>query len=398
MRILLLSVYLLFSHYILNAQQVGVRELKPFVNIEKGMYAEAIDSLKQFISSENNTYYLNARINAFIKVNEFDKALYDCELLERKQKGSSAILQAKIYLLKNDIANAEKALLNNLKSTHKISLYELLTDAEFRKIQDSEFMDSILKTNIYSSAEKQIYKVEKYINDGNYNEAFFLANEIISRNPSIADAYYLLSKINLQNSNLITAKSTIDKAIDLNSSEIDFYLHRITVNNKLTNYNEVLNDVNKLLRLDPFKPVYYLLKAEAHLNLSEPDKAILLADFYLELYPQNPEALYIKASSYFQKGENLDALKYINESLENTKSIKQYELRGDIYMKTATFHFAEMDYSMALDLDARQGELWTKKGFARYQSGNKTGACADWEKGKRYRSIAAIEYLEKYCK
>ncbi|MDX9694460.1 MAG: tetratricopeptide repeat protein [Bacteroidales bacterium] len=398
MRILLLSVYLLFSHYILNAQQVGVRELKPFVNIEKGMYAEAIDSLTQLISTENNTYYLDARINAFIKVNDLDKALIDCELMEKKQKGSSAILQTKIYLLKKDIANAEKTLLNNLKSTHKISLYELLTDAEFRKIQDSEFMDSILKTNIYSSTEKQIYKVEKYINNGNYNEAFFLANEIINRNPNIADAYYFLSKIYFQNTDLVAAKSTIDKAIELNSSTIDFYQHRIAVNQGLKNYTELLSDVNRVLKINPYKVDFYLLRSEVLLHNSKFDEAIKQADFYLELYPQNSNALYIKASSYFQKGENLDALKYINESLENTKSVRQYELRGDIYMNTATFHFAEMDYSMALDLDARNGEMWTKKGFARYQSGNKTGACADWQKGKRYGSIAAIEYLEKFCK
>jgi tetratricopeptide (TPR) repeat protein len=156
--------------------------------------------------------------------------------------------------------------------------------------------------------------------------------------------------------------------------------------------------VNKLLRLNPYNPDFYILKAEALLNNSEFDNAIIQADFYLELYPQNSEALYIKASSCFQKGENLEALKYINESLANTKSIKKFELRGDIYMKTATFHFAEVDYSMALDLDARNGDMWAKKGFARYQTGNKTGACADWEKGKRYNSITAIEYLEKYCK
>ena len=200
MRILLISVYLIFTHHILNAQQIGVRELKPFVNIEKGLYCEAIDSLAHLISNDNNIYYLKARIYALSKVNELDKALTDCELLDKKQKGSGAILQAKIYLLKNDIANAKKALLNNLKSKHKISLYELLSDAEFRKIQELDFIDSILRTNIYSSTEKQIYKVQKYINNGNYNEAFFLANEIISRNSNIADAYYLLSKINLYNS------------------------------------------------------------------------------------------------------------------------------------------------------------------------------------------------------
>ncbi|MGE0090167.1 MAG: hypothetical protein AB7S50_11925 [Bacteroidales bacterium] len=397
MRILLLSVYLIFTHHILNAQQVGVRELKPFVNIENGLYSEAVDSLAILILSDKNSDYISARIYAFIQLKDLDKAMDDCQLLESLNKRTAAIYKTNIFLQKNEIEKAEKAILENLKSTNKIPLFQLLTNSDFREIQDSDFIDSILKTNLYSLTEKQIYKVEMYIKNGNYNEAFFLANEIINRNSNIAEAYYLLSKINLYNSEFKSAKINIDKAIFLRSSEINFYLQRIEINKRLENYSELLEDINKLLRLNPYKSVYYLLKAEAHLNLSEPDKAILLTDFYLELYPQNSNALYIKASSYFQKGENLDALKYINESLENTKSVRQYELRGDIYMKTATFHFAEMDYSMALDLDARNGEMWSKKGFARYQSGNKTGACADWEKGKRYGSDIAIEYLEKYC-
>jgi len=398
MRILLFTAYLFICTFNLNAQQPQVRELKPFVNLEKGLYNECIDSLDQFISYESGSYYLIARINAYIKLGEYDKALEDCKTLEKTKNGSTTLLKAEIFLLQNEIKKAELAILDNLKSSYKVSLFQLLTDSKYRKIQDSQFIDSILKTNVYSSTEKQIYKIEKYINSGNLNEAMFLANEVISRNSNIAVAYYLLSKINLSNSELKSAKTNIDNAIYISASNIDFYMQRIDINNKLANYPEVMSDVNKALRLDPFKTVLYLLKAEALLNNSDFDNAINQADFYLELYPQNEEALYVKASSYFQKGEYLDALKYINESLENAKSIKQFELGGDIYMKTSTFYFAEMDYSMALDLDARQGELWAKKGFARYQSGNKAGACADWEKGKRYGSIKAIEYLEKYCK
>jgi tetratricopeptide (TPR) repeat protein len=398
MRILLFSVFLFFTAFILRAQQPGVRELKPFVMIEKGLYSEAVDSLSALISSTSNSNYITARIKSLIKIGESDKALYDCNTLDKTKKGSSSLFKAIIYLKQNDIDNAEQAVLENVRSANKISLYELLTNAEFRKIQDSEFVDSILKTNIYSSTEKQIYKVEKYINNGKYNEALFLANEIINRNSNIADAFYLLSKINLENNEPKAARLNIDKAIDLNSSTIDYYQQRIAVNQRLENYAEVLSDVNKVLKINPYKVDFYLLRAEALSSNSEFDEAIKQTDFYLELYPQNSEALYIKASSYFQKGESLEALKFINQSLEIKKSIRQYELRADIYMKTNTYHFAEMDYSLALDLDARQGELWAKKGFARYQSGNKSGACADWEKGKRYGNIMAIDYLEKYCK
>jgi len=53
---------------------------------------------------------------------------------------------------------------------------------------------------------------------------------------------------------------------------------------------------------------------------------------------------------------------------------------------------------MYLDIDPRSGNVYAKKGMARFNLGDKKGACSDWEKAKRYGSYDSVEYLEKYCK
>lgn len=391
-------VLFLVTSAIVNAQTVDIQKLHPFVNLEKGNFKDAVDELSVLISENHEKDFLLARIEAYFMLGDYENALIECNQLEKIEKGIASEYLLKIYLQKNDIHKAEQKLLENLKSDYKISLFLLKNNDEFKKIQESDFMDSILSTNIYSATEKYLFKVEQLIHSGNYSDALFLVNELANRNPNIAQTYYFLSKINIHNNQLNDAKYYIDKALELKSNKVEYLVTRIQINMNLENFKDASVDIDKAIRLNPYFLDLYLLKAEILLNNEEYDKAIEQSNFYLALYPNNSDALYVLAKSYFNKGENFEALKNINESLNAKKSVGQYELRGDIYSKTGTCQFAEMDYSMALDLEAQNGEIWAKKGFARFKTNNKAGACSDWEKGKRHGSLKAIEYLEKYCK
>ncbi|OFX21955.1 MAG: hypothetical protein A2041_10170 [Bacteroidetes bacterium GWA2_31_9b] len=385
-------------YHVCYSQINDIQKFKPFVELQKGNYNNAIEGFSLLISDNPEKDILLARLEAYYMKGDYENALNECIQVEKVEKGIASEYLVKIYLQKNDIHKAEQKLLENLKSSYKIPMFKLLNHSDFSQLHDSFFLDSILKTNSYSSTDKQLFKVEKLIHSENYSDALFLANEIANRNPNVAQAYYFLSKINSHNNQLNDAKYYIDKALELKTSKIEYLNTRIEINIKLENFTEASVDIEKAIKLNPYILDLYLTKANILLNLQEYDKAIEQGNFYLALYPNNSDALFVHAKSYFKKGENFEALKFINESLNTKKSIKQYELRGDIYTETGTYQFAEMDYSMALDLNANEGDIWAKKGFARFKSGNKKGACSDWEKGKRYGSLLAIEYLEKYCK
>jgi hypothetical protein len=53
---------------------------------------------------------------------------------------------------------------------------------------------------------------------------------------------------------------------------------------------------------------------------------------------------------------------------------------------------------MSLDINPYNGDVYAKKGFARYKQGNQKGACSDWEKAIRYGSFQAVKYKEQYCR
>ena len=73
---------------------------------------------------------------------------------------------------------------------------------------------------------------------------------------------------------------------------------------------------------------------------NELEKAVNLSLQLLKIDNTKPKILYILANSYYLLGNNLGALKVVNELMQIKVSKEAFELRGDIYMETGTYVFA----------------------------------------------------------
>ncbi|MFO7828283.1 MAG: tetratricopeptide repeat protein, partial [Bacteroidales bacterium] len=283
-------------------------------------------------------------------------------------------------------------------SSSKLSLFELLTDKNYEKLVNTEFLDSILKSGIYISEEKQLYKVEQLIHHKKYTDALFLAQEVILRNSNYHKAYYLRSVISSEMNDLNKALNDINRALEITKVPAKYYFQRAQLLAKKNDYQNALADIKKVIRKEPYHTEYYLFKAELLFQLERYNEVVSIIDALLPLMPDNPEVLILKAKTLYHDQKFLEALKVVNESFDYRQSKNQFELRGDIYSATNTYAYAIQDYSMYLDIEPYNGDIYAKKGYARLKTGDKTGACSDWEKGKRYGSYEAIKYWEKYCR
>ncbi|MFC2152568.1 tetratricopeptide repeat protein [Bacteroidota bacterium] len=286
----------------------------------------------------------------------------------------------------------------SLNSNYKIPLYKLLNNTDYSGIYNIELNNIILNGNYYSQTEKQLYQVDRLIEDNKYTQALFIVDEMITRNSNIAQCYYLKSKIHYFEKDFQGALKSINLAIELKKSSPDYLKHRIEINGVLNEFDKAIVDINKLIRLEPYQIDHYIVKANLLFKTKQFDKAIELTNSILEILPEDPDVLYLSSKTYFMKDEYLEALKTINEALQKKSDKAFYELRGDIYSATKTYIYAVQDYSMFLDIEPYNGNIYSKKGLARLRLGDKKGACSDWEKGKRYGSYEAVNYLEKYCK
>lgn len=383
---------------VLFSQNIKLRELAAYIDIEQKNYQRANDTLHVLIQQNTSADLYLAKATILYELNDLQQALEYCHRAHKLKPYCASELKIKIYLKDNQKQDVQNALNENLKSNYKISLFNLLQDPDFAGIYNMELDQYVLSENFYSKTEKQIYQVKRMIAEKKNNQALFLIDEILSRNDNIAEAHYMKSQLTFATDDLENALRSVNTAIELNRSNADYLKQRIKVYKGLERYDEALNDANKLVRIESNRIENYILKAQLLFDTEQYDEASELTESLLQILPDDPDLLYLSSKSYYMKKDYFEALKAINQAMALKAGKEAYELRGDIYTATGTFIYAIRDYSMVLDIDPYNGDIYAKKGFARLKSGDKKGACADWTKGKRYGSYVANEYLEKYCR
>lgn len=383
---------------ILFAQNIGTKALRVFTEIDNGNYINANDSLDDLISANPKPEFYLAKAEILFKLGNHKEALAYCIKLEKTKPHYSSELKLKIFLELEDQEKAKLALEENLKSRYKIPLFDLLETEEYSSIYHLELDEFILSGNLYSRTEKQLYQAERLIQDNKNNQALFIINEMLSRNSYIAQAYYLQSKIKYLERDLQGSLKSVTAALNLKKPNPEYLKQRFRVYDELNEFELALQDINKLTRINPYQIDNYISKADLLFKTDQFDEAISLTNSILEILPDNPDVLYLSGKSHYKNENYFEALKAVNQSLQLESNKDYFELRGDIYSATNTYEFAIQDYSMFLDIEAYNGDVYAKKGFARLKLGDKKGACSDWERGKRYGSYDAVNYLEKYCR
>jgi tetratricopeptide (TPR) repeat protein len=381
----------------LIAQNINIPALYSFSALKQGNYQNAIDSLNKLLEENPKAEYYLAKAEALCKIGNDIEACNNADLADKIKPNISSELKFRMYLEMDDYKSAEEALNQNLNSSNKISMYNLLNNADYNKIKGSVFLDNILQSNAYSKTEKQLYQVEKLMHLEEFDQAYFLVNEIIIRNSKIADVYYLLSKINQNSGNEKQSLEAINTALEIKKSKPDYYKQRIGLLKKQGKYTLALLDVDKLIKLEPYFVDNFILKADLLFLNGKYDEANRLIEIIEGISETNVDMLLLQSKTNFKNGNYLAALQNINQSMQIKQTKEQYELRADIYVATNTYDFAIRDYSMVLDIDPFNGEVYAKKGLARYNSGDREGACSDWQKGQRYGDYNCVKYISKYC-
>ena len=106
----------------------------------------------------------------------------------------------------------------------------------------------------------------------------------------------------------------------------------------------------------------------------------------------------LKKQEPFNPERYIKALEYFNKNLEiNTSKPEYFIARANTYLRTSTYKYAANDYSMALDLDPTNEQVYFNRGIARLKMGKIKDACYDWKQALKYGHPEAQEYLSKYC-
>ncbi|NRA12844.1 MAG: hypothetical protein HRT57_12880 [Crocinitomicaceae bacterium] len=151
--------------------------------------------------------------------------------------------------------------------------------------------------------------------------------------------------------------------------------------------------------------MYYFILSEYN-QLGDEETYIIELNKYLEKFPMNQDLLSLKLNSHLKRGENNEALIYIDRMLVNDPNNGVYHFsKGSILDGLQRYGKAEVAYKKALSIDSYHfnanynlGALYFNKGVELSNQANEQSTDEEYNKLKKIADLEfknALPYLEK---
>jgi tetratricopeptide (TPR) repeat protein len=396
-RVLVLFNSLIFT-VVVFAQQPVDYLLKSKALTDNGKARDAIVLLSEALSKlQDNRFYLQ-RADAYMAVGDYSNAITDLQSANRISAAAGEYGLSRIYALKGDVKTSLYHLDLNLSSSFKKSEKEIMLDPAFSVIENTPDWRQFWKKERYDIFEKKIPEIEYYISTGNREEANSILSELINGYPENNSTLYAKALVDFSTQKYAEAITILTK-LTSSDRKNETWL-RLMAKTQVASGNQAGASLTYSLLIDLGVADAKLLlnRAECYRKTGEYDKAIKDLSGFLELYPDNKEALSLTGKTEAESGDNLKALDYFSKNLKlHPNDPDCYVDRANSYFISKTWDYAISDYSMALDIQPADPEVWLNKGIALLNAGKADDACHDFRKALSLGNKKATSYISRNC-
>ncbi len=397
-RLINILLFLVAVH-VLSAQDADELYCRGVASLQSGYHEQAINYLTSAIKLEpNNPLLYIKRGEAYYRSGLLDDALNDFRETHKLDENAAGLWLSRTYAMFGNEEESLYYLRNHLSSKYHLKEKIIKRDSAFDNLQYSDGWYNLWQEDWYTQEEKIEEEIDYMMKKEMYLEAIAMLDEKISASDDPHMLYAYRAEINTKLGNFKGAVTDWDNAIALERRIPEYYIKRGKAYAELGKFKSAVEDFSRVLRQDPASFSLYLNRAKAYAELKEFDQAIRDVTTYLKYFENDQQAISLCGNLHYLNEDYIEALKYFNRNLKLDKSkAEYYKDRGKTYLKTRTYKYAINDLSMALDLSPHDGETYLFKGIARFESGDREGACSDWNKARNYGEMKSVEYLLKYC-
>ena len=295
----------------------------------------------------------------------------------------------------------------NALNTENLPLLEFhapkayFTDAKpdrFNKLDeryDSENIDLLL--NKFSSKHK--LTDQDYFHLGSFHTLYFnekLGFMFADKNPMVYMSWAISEREKGKYKNAIDC---IKKAIKVSDTSTVFYEELINTYLMDNKPEKASNIAEKAVKKFPDNYLFYKLTGVSLSILNELEKAQSFLEKAIELNSKDASIYNELGLVYGKNGQYKLSITFFDKSIEldDTKS-KVYYNRGFSKNYLEEYSSAIQDFNHAIALDKNYDLAYLARGRARFNSGDKKGGCADFEKASQYGNNEASGFFKDFCK
>jgi tetratricopeptide (TPR) repeat protein len=391
-------ILFILSSYILSGQKPVDFLMKGKALLEAGKEDEAVNILTEGLTQSDNCDIYLERADAYLKKGDYSNAIGDFNSANSLKPGSGEYGLARIYGLKGDVKTAVYHLETNLKSVYKKSEKDIMLDPAFGAIENTPEWRQFLQKDWYGNYERGMADIEYNISTGNIEDAKTVLSGLAGNYPGNDNNIYAGALINVAEQKFPEAVKSLSGLLS-EKPDNEKYL-RLLAKAQENGGNPAGASVTytKLINLGIPDAELLLSRAECYRRTGETGKAIDDIGKYLELYPYDKKALSFAGKVESAAGDNIKALQYFSENLKlHPNDAECYIDRANSYFLSKSWNWAIKDYSMSLDLQPGNPEVWLNKGIALLNSGNVSDACHDFRKAFSLGNKKATELISRNC-
>lgn len=258
-------------------------------------------------------------------------------------------------------------------------------------------------------------------------------NKSILLNPNQMDAYWFRHIANKETRNFQFALADISKYIELSPGDtaarfsrysLAIYLKefqeaaddglwlikkglggdtliqtQIQLLEEANNYRSAIELLTLLINKKPDEDAWYFKRAQLYFSNAEHQKSLNDIERFLITNNRDLKALKLRFDNHFYLRNLPTCEKYIIEMIEmdpkNGTFLGDY---GHILLQKGDWDKAETYFQKAINFKSESlGYVYLGRGIARFNKGDKSNACSDWERALILGEMVARNYLVKYC-
>lgn len=396
-KILIIGLIFLSGNLIIGQQNVDYL-MKAKALREAGKTDQSITLLDQAIKESKDSRLFLERADANMIKGDFQKAISDLNEANRITPNSGEFGLARIYARKGDASTALYHLGISMSSQYKKSEKEVMLDPAFSNIDNRQEWRQFWKKEWYSISEKEISEIEYYVSAGKIEdskEVFAALKQNYDTDPDILYAESLINHGSGKYSDVIKVLYPLTQQFPDNEK----YLRLLAkAQYKMADAAGASSTYTRLIESDVADAGLFLLRADCYMKTGETDRASKDINKYLEIYPENSDALRLAGRVEAKSGDNIKALKFFSENLKlHPGDPECYIDRANSYFIAKSWDMAINDYSMSLDLKPSDSDAWLNKGIALLNTGKVDDACHDFRISLRYGNKRVADYISRYC-
>ena len=363
-----------------------------------GNHAQAIALLSDAIklTPESRLYIERAEIN--LKLRNYDASLQDFNEANTLETHSGDYGLAKVYAMKGDASNSMKHLVMNMESAYKKSEKEIMLDPAFTAIENRPEWRQFWQKMWYNPKETGVSEIEYFISTNKLADARDALSELKTNYSGSEEAIYAEILVNIASGRFDDAvRSASLLSASANNKEKHLRVLAKAQTGQL-NFTGASATYTRLIEMGVADAQLFIERAECFRKTGEQNRALRDIERFLTLYPENKEAIRLAGRLEVESGNNINALVYFSRNVElHSNDPDSYIDRANSYFSSKSWNWAINDYSMSLDLNPENSDVWLNKGIAHLNLGNTNAACYDFRKAYSLGNQRAASYINSNC-